>query len=157
MSKIIPLTQDKEAIVDDEDFVKLSTHKWFYAEGYAARKGGKWPHQTTIRMHNAVMDPPVGMEVDHIHGNKLDNRKSELRICTAQKNQCNKPKPKNNTSSYKGVTWKEDHHKWYTQIVVNHKHYFLGLFDDPLDAAKVYDQAARKYHGDFANTNFPKE
>ena len=153
MSKIIALTQGKEAIVDDEDYKELSRHKWCYDGEYASGRTAFSNHKK-IRMHQEIMRTPHGMYTDHINGDKLDNRRENLRICSNSENIQNQKIRKNNTSGYKGVTWDKQHQKWCAQIKINYKHYHLGLFENPVDAAKAHDKAARKYCGEFAHLNF---
>ena len=93
--KKIPLSQQGKnkgkyfALVDDEDYEKDPKARWsFNPNGYAERKKGK----TIERLHGFIMDCPKGKEVDHINGNKLDNRKCNLRICTQHQNSFNKNK-----------------------------------------------------------------
>ena len=112
--KKITLTQGKETIVDDDDYEILMEHKWyahkssrkkdkFYAERMApVDSNGK---QKIIHIHRVIINAPKGMQVDHINGNPLDNRRENLRICTNQQNGMNRGKPKDNTSGYKGVTY----------------------------------------------------
>ena len=101
------------------------------------------------------MNPPLGMQVDHINGDRLDNRRENLRIVTNWQNQMNRGMTINNSSGYKGVRLRRSG-KWEAQIRVNKKAIFLGRFYDKLDAAHAYDDAAKKYFGEFARLNFPE-
>lgn len=154
--KEIQLTQDKMAIVDDEDFEWLSKYKWHYQnKGYAERNRsihlGK---HKTILMHREILQVPDGMESDHINGNRLDNRRANLRICTRGENGKNLRKHVDNTSGFKGVSWHKRAKKWIAQITINYKYVYLGLFDDKQVAACAYDKATCKLHREFACTNF---
>ena len=94
--------------------------------------------------------------VDHINRNSLDNRRANLRLATHDENARNRVKINKKCSSiYKGVCWNKHHKKWQGQIQVQRKSMHLGYFDDELDAARAYDAAAEKYHGEFACLNFP--
>lgn len=95
--------------------------------------------------------------IDHIDGDKLNNKFSNLRACTHIQNQHNQPKRRNNKSGYKGVCWMKSSKRWHAQICCNSKIRHLGLFHDKVEAAKAYDRAALELHGDFSWTNFPKE
>jgi hypothetical protein len=153
MTKIITLTQGREAIVDDEDYEYLNQWKWFYARcGYAT--GHVNCHSKTVYMHRVIMETPTGMETDHVNGDKLDNRKNNLRMCTSQQNKANKTKENNNTSGYKGVTWDKSRKTWNAKIMINYKCINLGRFVNIVDAARAYDEAATKLFGNFAKTNF---
>lgn len=160
----IPLTRGQVAIVDDDDYVRLSRHTWyasldsrsgrFYAER-CVRENGK---QRVIAMHREITNAPVGVRVDHVeHEQTLDNRKSNLRLATASQNGANSPAPKNNTSGYKGVCFHKQVKLWQATIMVNRKTIRLGLFHNKILAAKAYDAAAVEYFGEFAYTNFGRE
>lgn len=158
MTKSIPLTRGKFAIVDDEDFEELSKHKWYCSiAGYAIRSiyvGRK--QQTKIWMHREIIHTPPDMQTDHINGNRLDNRRGNLRICTSCGNSKNRKLNKNNISGFKGVAWDKKHKRWWVHIKTNGNQKHLGYFDDTVQAAHAYDEAAKKYHGEFARLNFPE-
>ena len=87
----------------------------------------------------------------------MDNRRVNLRAATRAQNVRNRKKyTKSGSSKYKGVSWKKDNGKWSARIGLNNKSIFLGNFEKELDAAKAYDKAAKKYHGEFACLNFPQ-
>lgn len=97
------------------------------------------------------------MHIDHIDGDKLNNRIENLRICTHNQNQHNQGIRSSNKSGYKGVSWMKSAKKWQAQICCNSKVTHLGLYTNKIEAAKAYDEAAKKLHGDFAWLNFPEK
>lgn len=156
MSREIPLTHGLFAIVDDGDYEFLSGFRWFADKGgntFYARRNSAGSNVRKIRMHREIMRAGSEEEVDHINGNGLDNRRSNLRICNHSENQRNGKKYKNNTTGYKGVSWHKQHKKYYAKIRVNNKDIFLGLFLNPEDAARAYNKAAIIFHGEFAKLN----
>lgn len=155
--KYIPLSQGKFAIVDDEDFELVSQYKWYYHQGYAVTHGGQHPNQFTLSMHRLILNKGFGNRdyTDHINGNKLDNRRANLRICTNAQNCRNRTINTNNTSGYKGVSWNKANKKWTAYIKLNWKLVFLGNFVNKEDAAIAYDKAAQELYGEFARLNFP--
>lgn len=143
--KSIPLTKGLVALVDDEDFEFLNQYKWHSSHGYAVRlKGTKGD-----RMHRVIMNAPSDMFVDHINGNRADNRRANLRVCTPGENGKNKTLFVTNKSGHRGVYWNKN--KWRAQICVNRKQIYLGRFDTLEDAAQAYKDAAIKHHGEFAS------
>lgn len=155
--KTIKLTQDKIAIVDNEDFESVSTCRWHAVcyRGYAYAE--RWTRENrsakTELLHHFVLHVPSSQLIDHINGNGLDCRKSNLRVCTKSQNAMNRGKQANNTSGYKGVSWARHFGQWRAQIWVGRKNIFLGYFLDKLDAARAYNEAAILHHGDFAHLN----
>jgi hypothetical protein len=152
----IPLSQGKVALVDAEDYDRLvSMGRWhLHSGGYAAKSyrhpGGR---SDVVFMHRVILNAPKGVEVDHINGDKLDNRKANLRIADRYGNARNTRKIRVGTSRYKGVCWKRRSDRWYASIKANGRHVFLGHFDTEEDAARVYNEAAKRYFGDFARLN----
>ena len=169
--KKIKLTQGKEALVDDEDYEMLMEHKWHSAKAgknyYAVRSLPTQPDGTRkrLKMHRAIISATVGMEVDHINGNTLDNRKENLRECTHQQNQANRRLGKHNTSGYKGIYYKkknrdminEHARPWEARISFNTKKIYLGSYKTKEEAARAYDKKAIELFGQFAQLNFPEE
>ena len=91
--------------------------------------------------------------VDHIDGNKSNNKTSNLRLATNQQNSCNKQAQAKSTSIHKGVSWDKKCKKWRAQICVNYKKINLGIFEKETDAAIAYNQAAQTHHNSFAVLN----
>jgi len=155
--KTIPLTQDKVALVDDEDYCKVIKLKWFAQKGsnnnfYAINRGdGSHSTRRFIAMHRFIMDAPANLQVDHIDHNGLNNQKSNLRICTCQQNQTNKTAF--GKSKYRGVFFDEGRIRCAIKINGKYK-YLKGSFKTEEEAAHAYDVLAKIHHGEFANLNF---
>jgi hypothetical protein len=159
--KEIKLTKNKISLIDDEDFEKVSKYKWHcLANNYAARKfyyekkDGKWITKY-IRLHQFILNE-FNKEIDHVNGNRLDNRKENLRLCTRSLNNANsikKTRKGGTTSKYKGVTWNKNASKWMVQAKLDNIGYYLGLFTDEIEAAKAYNKKAKELFGDFARLN----
>jgi len=147
---------DLFVIVDPEDFEELSRHKWC-----ASRKGGGMVYAMrrdrrgrTVYMHRQIVRAPKGSIVDHKNCRIWDNRRCNLRVCTQRQNQMNKG-PHGGSSGYVGVYPRDD--RWEAGITSRGKHYHLGRFDDPVEAAKARDRKAYELHGPFAYLNFPQD
>ena len=153
---LIPLTQGKFAIVDAEDYDRLNRYQWYACKCkstyYAARGVGR----QTIRMHREIMRASKGVLVDHINHNGLDNRKSNLRLCTNAQNSYNQQASSTGTSIYKGVSWHKCSRKWSARIRCDRKFYNPGDYEDEIEAAMVYDDKAVELFGEFACLNFPE-
>lgn len=131
--------------IDYEDFEKVSKYYWHLEKGYA--RGTR--HNTL--MHRFILGltgdkhARYNIEVDHINRNRLDNRKSNLRVITRKENMMNKSDYKNNTSGIKGVKWNKNLNKWQVQISHNGKRVHLGVFEDLEDAKKARLKAEEEY------------
>jgi len=162
--KEIPLTQGKVAIVDDEDFRKLSVHKWFAvpdASGgcLAARSVGPAGKQKKVYMHNEILCAPEDKETAHWDNDGLHNVRSNLFVGTRGEIVAHRRLFKPARSGFRGVRW--DSHvwgpdKWRAEIRVDGRTMHLGCFASDIAAALAYDAAATKYFGRFARLNFPK-
>lgn len=138
-------------IVSDSDFEWLSTLNWSSQKSgiVYTRIGGRH-----VQMHRLIMDAPESLEVDHINGNRLDNRRENLRLCTSSQNKCNRGLRRDNTSGYKGVSWHKQRQKWSVRIKTPYGKYLsCGLFEDKREAALAYNKAALNFHGEFAHLN----
>ena len=153
--KYIELTKGYIAVVDDEDYGDLSCHLWTahrtnrrYTSYVSAVRG---EDNKLLYMHRVIANAPVDKEVDHINGISLDNRRSNLRICNHKSNAANKRLPRTNKSGYKGVH--RHRNKWMVTIGNNRKTEYLGVYENPVEAAKVWDKRALELHGEYARTN----
>lgn len=154
----IPLSQGLFARIDDEDCSLILGISWYalrtkegfhYAIGNEPMIAGV---RRKIKMHRYVMglesnDPRV---VDHIDRNRLNNCKSNLRICEQKQNSRNRPASRSSTG-YKGVFWRKSRNHYISKIVVDGRTIYLGSSNDPYKLHCVYREAAMRYHGEFAN------
>lgn len=155
--KEVKLTQGKVSIVDDEDFAEVSRMKWCLLKGPSgngyARCHKRGTRNGYIALHHFIMkSEQASCEIDHINGNSLDNRKSNLRFCSRSDNAKNR-KPWGR-SQYMGVTLRENG-KWLAKININGKQVHLGVFIEEADAALAFDKAAIKTGNSFYRLNFP--
>jgi HNH endonuclease len=144
-------------MVDDEDYDWLNQWKWYLnTDRYVIRANRVCGVRKTTWMHRELIKPEIGVFVDHIDGNKLDNRKGNLRICTPSENSRNRG-PNKSRNLPKGAHWKPRDNIFHSQIKVNYKAIHLGRFATAQEAANAYNEAAIKYHGEFARINKPIE
>ena len=156
----ICLTQGQVTFIDDKhaDLAAFNWHarwdrKTFYANRSVRKPDGT---RTTVALHQVIAErmgivgPP-----DHIDRDGLNNLESNLRPDPNGRNNANQDIRVDNTSGFKGVSWNKARGKWVAQIGIAGKKRHLGLFDDPIEAAKAYDKAAFAAFGEFAFLNFP--
>ena len=140
-------SKGEEFYFDLEDYDKIKNHLW-----YKDKDGGLicTEKRHTIQMHRIIMNvTDKSIMVDHIHHNRYDNRKSELRLCYCNQNNWNKKMNKRNTSGCTGVHWVKKSNKWKAQINVNKHRYMLGMFEDYDDAVNARKKAEEYYYGEF--------
>jgi hypothetical protein len=151
----VPLSQGKVALIDECDAPKIALCNWhasttpnsttFYAKGRLVHP------RIASHMHRAILCFPV-MDVDHINGNGLDNRRCNLRLCEPQQNMCNIRPRANKTSRFRGV-WRYSSTRWQAAIRVNRTLINLGMFTSEERAAAAYDIASELLHGRFGVRN----
>lgn len=155
--KTIALSQGFVALVDDEDFEALSRHRWFVLRSarsaYARRQAAVGGRRVHLLMHRIILDAPSGMLVDHRNRDGLDNRRSNLRLCSPTDNARNRGAIVG-ASRYKGVAWDKNRGRWQVRLWIGGRQRSMGCFDSEVDAALAYDEAVRRHHGEFAVTNF---
>ena len=156
MSKEIKLPKGSVAIVDDEDYAELSKNKWYVGScGYATRNIKVGMRQKRIQMHHTIMPPAEGFYVDHINGDRLDNRRCNLRLVNPRQSRMNSGLRRTSRSGYKGVTLIRKNGSWQAQIKAPDKNIYLGVYKTAEDAARAYDKAALEHFGEYARLNFP--
>lgn len=155
MSRLIPLTQGKSAIVDDQDFDWLSQWKWTaqkHSHGFYAMRhdGGR-----LVLMHRLINGTPEGIGTDHRDGDGLNNQRANLRTATQLQNMMNRRGKRGGTSRFKGV-WADPNARnrklWRSGIRLNGRMKYLGRFATEEQAAAAYARAAAEHFGEFART-----
>lgn len=151
--KELILTKGKTTSIDDADFIKASKFKWYWQSsktlhGYAAT--GHKP----LMLHNFILQPPEGLEVDHIDGNGLNNTRENLRLVTRAQQCQNRKQSSYKSSKFKGVRWWKYKNVWQARIKKDGKSTHLGYFNNEVLAAKTYDIAAKELFGEYAKLNF---
>jgi hypothetical protein len=134
------------AVVDADDWERLSRHRWRLSKGHAITDIGS----TTVSMHRMIVGAREGQVVDHRNRQRLDNRKENLRRCTHEENNLN-TSPRGQASRYRGVWMSKG--KWRAAITRHGRRQYLGYWDTELQAAMAYDMAADRLHGRFAKLN----
>lgn len=136
-------------LIDDEDEELYDRYRWYISGKYARCHINK---DETNYLHRLILNASKKDIVDHINGNRLDNRKCNLRLCNKYQNAQNKSRHSRLTI-YKGI-WKNKK-RWGSSIMVKRKKIHIGTFDTQEQAARAYDEAAKKHFGEFAKLNFP--
>lgn len=149
----IKLTQEKVTIVDDDTLEEILNQKWcFLKAGYAVAR----IKNQFVYLHRIITSAKPGEHVDHVNGDKLDNRRANLRIATHKQNMANRKKQVNNRSGFKGVQ-RNGKKGWMARLKTGGISYYLGTFKTPEDAATAYNFKAIEIFGEFAQLNKTKE
>ncbi len=171
-----------EVLIDDEDYPKTKNHTWHIIKAHNGRfyvnthvphpNGGVYTSgrdkgrrkRTLLQLHRFILNAPKGKMVDHINGNPLDNQKANLRLVTHRQNSMNQTKTrthkgKKTSSRYRGVGFQKNPSgnggRWIARIGVNGRTLQIGSFKTEEEAAKAWDNEAKKLFGEFARLNFP--
>jgi hypothetical protein len=159
----VPLTRGLYATIDEEDLPLVTGRSWwalktpnshtYYAMawfGDREKKGGR-----CRLMHSLILGAGPKQRIDHVNGDGLDNRRENIRFATHAQNIANSGLSKANRSGYKGVS--RHGSKWAAFITKDYKGHYIGLFSDPKEAARAYDEKARELFGEYARLNFPDQ
>ena len=146
----IELLQHKQTLVDDDFTEKFADYHLVYVQVHA-RKGYVMAYKggNKVYLHRLIVNCPPEMQVDHINGNSLDNRRENLRICSQAENKRNLSLSKRNTSGYKGVCWAPERQRWHVRVGGKH----IGRYHLLEDAVRAYNEAATEIFGKYAKTN----
>ncbi len=153
--KQIHLTQGQAAIVDDEDFEKVNSFKWYAAwkehtkSYYAVRQVCTKGVVKNIYLHRLIMDTPDHLVCDFVNGDTLDNRKQNLRNCTKEEDHRNRRVNRESKTGVKGVSWLPKFQRYEVSIKLNGKRVFNKRFKTLEEAKEAYDEASKKYHGEY--------
>jgi hypothetical protein len=138
--------------VDDEDAERVSAYSWWVSSSteidchvicFSAKINKK-----ITKLHRFIMGDPIGLVVDHRDGNRLNNRKSNLRACTVRENNMNLGLTRRNRSGYRGVSFSKESGKWRATISLDKRQLHLGYFERADIAAAAYEKAAEVFYGD---------
>lgn len=155
--KQIDLRNGTYAVVDDEDYDRLSQFRWNYRNGYAIRElKNQQGKRIRTAMHHDIIGRIDGLEVDHINGNRADNRRENLRFATHSQNMANKIM-RQGTSKYKGVCWNKKDKVWIASVEKDGKYYHAGSYHNEEEAAIAYNKKAWEIFGEFARVNLLPE
>jgi len=152
----VPLTRGYKTLIDEADLERVSRYSWhanMKASGvYAAAR----IDNRMVGLHRFIVQAAPGFDVDHINGNRLDNRRCNLRLATRSQNLANsRPRRDKRASRFKGVTYCNDPKRvkrWVAKVASE----YVGRFLTEVEAARAYDEVARIRYGAFARTNFPE-
>lgn len=151
----IPLTKGAVAIIDEADLHLLVPHSWrLTRDGYAASS----VKQSFTLLHRRLLglEKGDGKSVDHIDGDRLNNRRSNLRVCTHSENMRNQGKHTRNASGFKGVFWNKKDKRWQAEVAVLGKNYYAGYHATAELAAAARDRLAEQLHGEFFRPSVSK-
>lgn len=162
--KQIKLSQGYFATVDDEDFERINAFKWHVIIIHDKTKDRRYAQRSfrvngitkTELMHVEIMGKIKGFDIDHANCDGLINTRGNLRRCTRSQNKWNISVITTKTSKYKGVYFNKRDGAYQSTITINKKRICLCFTKNEEEAAMAYDKAAKKFHGEYAQLNFPQ-
>jgi hypothetical protein len=150
----LPISRGLEVLLDEADFVNLSRYRWSALMRGGVPYAARWVGGKVLTMHRVILEAPVGIQVDHINNDSLDNRRENLRLCTQAENLRNR-RSRVGASRFKGVS--PAGMKWRADIRLNGRAKYIGTFPTEEEAARAYDAKASEIYGEFASLNFSLE
>lgn len=149
----ITLTQGYEAVIDAADVHLVEGRNWFarvtHGNAVYAESNLSHPRSGQDKLHRIIIGDTPGLQIDHIDGDGLNNRRGNLRLATHSQNMQNRPLFKNNKSGFKGVSYRKDSKCWRAEILSKGDRHILGKFNCPTAAHFAYVKASRELHGEF--------
>lgn len=150
--RALDLTHGFQALIDEADAPRVAGYNWYVTrQGYAGATYKENDIRKMVLIHRLLTAAPAGTHVDHINGDKLDNRSANLRVVSFSINQVNRKRlNKNNTSGMRGVRWCQRKNKWLAQITVNRANKFIGYFTDADAAVAARKAAEARFWGELS-------
>ena len=150
MARVIALHGGRQTIVDDEDYERCKSLR---LRAYFAPSVGNYYAcygHGSKRLHRLLMDAPKGIDVDHINGDTLDNRRANLRLTNRAQNCWNRRKPVTNKTGHKCVFWRKERRRYFVTVRANGKSHYIGYFADYDRAVSAHEEAIQRLHGEYA-------
>lgn len=143
----------KTVLLDEEDYQKIPKKGWYLITNRPAKRMRLNDRLKVVYMHRLIIKTTPDKMIDHINGNKLDNRKCNLRICNNSQNLANHKKYSNNKSGFTGVYWNKYRNRWQAGCRKNNVTKYIGLYSSIYEAGMAYNIYARILHKKFAIQN----
>lgn len=155
MAAKIPLRDGLFTLIDESDSQMLASYRWWLRSAGERSKDYAYTQVRgkTVYLHRMLLRPRAGFFVDHVNGDGLDNRRSNLRVCSPSENTANRAV--RNKYGYRGIEPTFGGKLWRAKAQKGGVQKYASLFETKEDAARAYDEMARELFGEFAILNFP--